>query len=195
MLPLSDTELSYLCQYLSDAEYIYYPVATNYFFDLYSTGCRTKELLQSARWLYVSDDQILLTPLKGNSIRTFTIANISENLLFAIINQIAPYDGLTYRQLKAVLYKIIPVLLPQTEDKSAIDYMFRYNKVKELAAAGKTDAQIQEIFGWLTASYATLYRERVLFTSTPVPEYIYPTIIDNEENFLTSSNGDFIVYQ
>jgi hypothetical protein len=195
MLPLSDTELSYLCLYLSTAEYIYYPVATNYFSDLYNTGCRPKELLAYERWAYIDDANIILTPFKGNSNRTFTINDISSNLLFAIINQVPPYDELTYRQLKAVLYKIIPVLLPQTADKSAIDYMFRYNKVKQLASQGKTDAEIQAIFGWFTLDYATLYRTQSLFTSTPVPEFIYPTITDDAGNYLIDDAGNILVYE
>lgn len=195
MIPLTDTDLSYLCQYLSETEYIYYPIATQYFQDLYNTGCRPKELLAYNRWDYISDSEILLQPLKGNSTRIFTALDLSPSLLFSIINQIAPYDGLTYRQLKAVLFHIIPVLLPQTEVKSAIDYIFRYNKVRNLLAAGKTEAEVQSIFGWYTSAYVTLYAGRALFVSTPVPEYIYPTIQDNADNYLIDSDGSYLLYQ
>lgn len=195
MIPLTDTELKYLCEYLSITEYIYYPIATQYFADLYNTGCRPKELLAYNRWDYISDSEILLTPFKGNDVRTFTADDLSPSLLYSVVNQIAPYDGLTYRQLKAVLFHIIPVLLPQTEDKSAIDYIFRYNKVRTLLAAGKTLAEVQSIFGWFTSAYVTLYSARALFVSTPVPDYIYPTITDNSDNLLTDSDGAFILYQ
>lgn len=195
MIPLDNTDLNYLCQYLAVTEYIYYPVATQFFSDLYNTGCRPKELLAYSRWNYIDPSNIMLSPFKGNAARTFTADQLSDSLLFAIINQIAPYDGLSYRQLKAVLFHIIPVLLPQTENKSAIDYIFRYNKVRQLLAAGMSAADVQAYMGWISADFVTLYSARALFTHTPVPDFVYPTIQDNAGNDLIDSDGSLIVYQ
>jgi hypothetical protein len=194
MIPLPDDDLEALCSFLSTASYIYYPVATDYFSDLYSTGCRPKELLAPNRWTYNSPTDIELIPLKGNATRYFTASDLSSSLLFAIINQVLPYNGLTYRQLKAVLQHIIPVLLPQTADKSAIDYIFRYNKVKQLKAAGKTDAEVQAIFGWINTAFVTLYNTQSLFINSPLPPEIFNTIIDDSANYLTDSDGTLITY-
>ena len=192
--PMTDSELDALCNYLASASYVYYPIATSFFSDLYNTGCRPMELLLVERWQYISSAQILLTPLKGNDIRDFTESELSTNLVFAIQNQIKPYHGLSLRQLESVLQKIIPVLKPQTIDKSAISYIFRYNKAKQLKAAGYNDAQLMSIFGWSSTAYASLYTARTIYRNSPLPPELFNYVTDESGNPLIDNNGDNIIF-
>jgi hypothetical protein len=194
MTILTDQELSYLCKYLSTASYIYYPVATNFFYDLYTTGCRPEELLEIERWSYIDVNIIQLLPLKGNAARGFNPDQLSSSMLFAIPNQVAPYEGLTLRQLTSVLYKIIPVLAIQTINKMAITYMFRYNRVRLLFAAGKTSVEVQSIFGWSSEAYGLLYNTKTLYKNSDLPIFIYPLIIDSNEDYITDADGTLLVY-
>lgn len=190
--PITNTELQQLCTYLTTQSYIYYPISTSFFKDLFSTGCRPNELLQVSRWAYITPSQILLTPLKGNTTRTFTEFDLSQNLIYAIINQIKPYQGLSLRQLTSVLKKILPVPQVKTNNKSAIDYMFRYNFVKFLMNVGYTGAQVQAIMGWNTAYIYTNYYMRGIATSTQLPPIAADTIIDFDGSFVVDNSNNYI---
>jgi len=195
MVPITTEELEQLCNYLSTATYIYYPVATSFFFDLYKTGCRPNELLQSDRWQYINDDQIILQPLKDNLPRYFTSSQLSGDLIFAIQHQVKPYQGLTLRQLTSVMKKILPLVKIQTIDKSAIDYMFRYNRVKQSFAAGETDAEIQSKFGWTNALLPSLYGARIVYRIGELPPFGGNYIVDFDGSRLTDNEGNLLIYQ
>src|SRR3569832_2068547 len=157
LYPITDTELDQLCYYLTQTPYIYYPDTQIFLTDLYNTGCRPNELLEIARWNYISPSQIELTVEKQGTLRIFTESDLSSNLLFAIQNSIAPYSSLTLRQLTWVEKKILPVPQVQTADRSAITYIFRYNYVKKLHNAGKTDAEIRDIMSWSSLFEPSIY--------------------------------------
>ena len=195
MVPVSNEELEQLCNYLSTASYIYYPIATSFFYDLYKTGCRPNELLEIERWSYIDASHIELAPLKGNLTRSFTAADLSENLVFSIVNQVAPYQGLTLRQLTSVMKKILPLIKIQTIDKSAIDYMFRYNKVKSLKDNGDTYTQITEKFGWNNEALAIGYYERIIYRVGELPPVESYHIIDDSGDYLVDDEGNFLVSQ
>lgn len=191
---LSTEDLEELCNYLSTLTYHYYPIATDFFHDLYITGCRPTELLQSNYWQYVTSSDIRLSPRKGNLTRFFTEVQLSTNLVFSIQNSIRPYNSLSLRQLTSVLKKILPVPEITSPHKSAIDYMFRYNRVKQFAVAGKTDLEISTIFGWNNALMATSYRTAIIYASEPIPPYPGNKIIDNNGDSLIDSNGSQISF-
>lgn len=191
--PITHEELNSLCSYLSATAYIYYPVSVSFFKDLFNTGCRPSELLDISRWTIIDPDTVELQPLKGNDTRTFNTTDLSEDLLFAIMFNVEPYGSLSLRQLTSVLKKILPVDIIQTVEKSAIDYMFRYNKVQTLHYQGLTDEQIQEIFGWSTPLMAASYRQQTLYRGGPfIPEFDN-IIADNEGNLLCDFDSSFIL--
>jgi hypothetical protein len=190
MVPLTNEELRQLCEYLSTASYIYYPVATDFFRDLYKTGCRPNELLQVERWNYISDSEIILTPLKDNLPRAFIAADLSPSLLFAIQNNIKPYQSLT-----SVMKKILPLVKIQTIDKSAIDYMFRYNKVKTLKDQGESDSEIQSRFGWTNALLPSLYGARIVYRIGELPPFGGNYLVDYDGTRITDNEGNLLVYQ
>jgi hypothetical protein len=55
------------------------------------------------------------------------------------------------------------------KNKSAIDYMFRYNYVRQLAASGMSDADIAIKMGWSSATLASSYRTAAIYSSAPLP--------------------------
>lgn len=189
---VTDNELDLLCQWLSQQTYIYYPVATDFILDLYNTGCRPMELLTQGLWNYVSSTDIELTPLKGNNTRTFTEAELSNGLVYAIQNDIRPYNALSLRQLTSVMKKIITWFKLETADKSAIDYAFRYNKVKQLHNAGNSDATIQTIFGWIEPAMPASYYSQDLFIVGNFPPDINGLIIDYDGTFVIDDSGNYI---
>lgn len=191
---LTDEKLNELCVYMTQQSYIYYPVQQFFLSDLYTTGCRPRELLMVNRWTYISAANIQLQPLKGNNTRTFTAADISDELEFAIINQVRPYQGLSLRQLTSVTKKILPVPQVQTIEKSAVDYLFRYNYVKQLHLSGMSDADITLKMGWISPLLASAYYSRIMFTTEPVPILETFFIIDADGTRIADSNGDLIIY-
>jgi hypothetical protein len=192
---LTDEELSDLTSYLSSASYIYYPIATDYFHDLYVTGCRPMELLTVSNWSFNGIDTYTLQPLKGNNLRYFTSADLSNSLKEAIQLQIDPYHSLSYRQLKSVLYKIIPVVIIMTEKKNAIEYMFRYNRVKEDYKAGMSYADITTKFGWVSLMLAYSYNIQTLYKLGDLPVFVNFGLIDSDGTFLITETGTYITSQ
>lgn len=194
MTIITTQQLEDLCSSLSETEYIYYPISKSYFKDLYTTGCRPQELLTITRWNYINASNIILDPLKNNNNRTFTAAELSNNLLQSIITQVEPYESLSLRQLSSVLKKILPVLRIQTIEKSAIDYMFRYNRVRQLFAQGQTAAQLATKFGWINPNLAYSYGNKTLYSSTPLPPPTGSFITDSNGDKIIDFNGDFVNY-
>lgn len=191
---LTDSELDNLCLYLTQTPYIYYPQTQTFLTDLYNTGCRPNELLEIGRWLYVDASHIYLTVEKQGTTRIFTTADLSSDLLFAIQNLADPYGSLTLRQLTWVEKKILPVIQVQTIDKSAITYIFRYNYVKKLHNAGKTDAEIRSIMSWSATFEPSIYYDADIYSTSPPPPLLYNTISDDAENLLVDDAGNFISY-
>lgn len=163
---INDTELNELCGYLTAQTYSYFPIAKSFIEDLFSTGCRPNELIDVTRWNFISENEIILSPLKSNYNRSFTSSQLSDSLLFAIENNIKPYDGLTLRQLESIIKKILPMVQVGTESKSAIAYIFRYNFVKQLHESGVTDNAIKDVMGWSSILLASSYYLKVLYSET-----------------------------
>jgi len=191
---LTDSELDLCCDWLRDQVYIYYPVASSFMNDLYNTGCRPQELLDQTLWIYNSPTDVELTPLKGNSTRTFLEADLSASLIYAIQNNIKPYNSLTLRQLTSVMKKMITWFKIETVDKSAIDYGFRYNVIKKLHNAGSTDAAIQAVFGWSSSLMPASYYGQSLYIVGSLPTSTF-YITDNSRNFLIDDSSNFIISQ
>jgi hypothetical protein len=146
---------------------------------MYTTGMRPVEAVTISKWTYISPTNIILQPAKGNSIRTFTETELTPGLVTAIQNQIDPYQGLTIRQLSSVTKKLLPVTEVSVNEKSIIDYMFRYNRVKLMAKSGMSDSAIQTAFGWSSPLLSISYRTALIFSPTPIPVMGYGTLTVN----------------
>lgn len=174
---ISDTTLNELCFYMISQTYPYYPIVTEFNTDLYYTGCRPNELLNTSLWTYNSPTDIQLSPLKGNSTRYFVASNLTDNLLFAIQNNTKPYQGLTLRQLQYVNKKVMPTPQVQTIDKSSVSYMYRYNYIKQLSLQGLSNAAIATRMGQSSSVIAAGYVGERLYSTTqlpPLPPVIMP---------------------
>lgn len=188
LFPITTTQLNELCHYLSETSYTYYPIVTDYTLDLLNTGARPKELLNQARWTYNSSSDIQLTPEKGNGTRFFTSTDLTTGLIFAIQNNVRPYQSLSLRQLESVLKKILPTPRVQTIDKSAISYMFRYNYIKQLSVNGMSDAAIAVRMGQSSGSVVAIYNGRQLYSTTQLPPL--PPIMRHPYRLITYTNGE-----
>jgi hypothetical protein len=183
MPTITSTGLDILCSFLKDATYPYYPVTNSFATDLYVTGSRPSELLDSSKWVYVNDNEITLTPLKNNLPRYFKKTDLSNNLFNAIIDQVKPYNNLSLRQLEYNLYNVLPVAFVGTVAKSAIAYIFRYNYIRKLNEQGVSDADILLLMGWQNEWLPYMYYSKVILTDVPY----------NPVRRLANSNGDILV--
>lgn len=194
LYPISDEQLKVLAQGLKETLYQYYPVTRDYMRDIYETGARPMEMLQINRWTVINATQVNMQPQKGNAVRVFDKTKLSANLNASIISQARPYNGLSLRQISSVIKKILPTERIQTIKKSAIDYLFRYNRVKELAAAGFTDTQIATAFGWSGSSMAYGYRTTILYSWQPMPPITVAVLIDDAGNIIIDNAGNEISF-
>lgn len=135
---------------------IYYPDTLHYYRDLLATGCRPTEPFLINRW-FAGGDYVTLIPLKGNNARQFNINSISNSLLDAIINNKAPYSGLTISQVRLQFAKQFPINQLYVQSKPIDLYAFRYFKAKLLKAQGYSQPQIQSYFGWTNNSIVQVY--------------------------------------
>lgn len=191
---LTDQQIETVCNIVSQTAYRYYPVSRDFFQDLYNTGCRPSELVDVGLWHYVDDDNIILDTLKDNADRYFTSNDLSDSLYFAVINDIAPYDGLTLRQLESVLYKILPYISIQTEVKSAISYVFRYNYVRKLYNAGMPALDIQHQMGWSSTALVYSYSQAAIYGVPKAIEELTSRLIDNQSNYIVDNSGNYITF-
>ena len=173
MIPFTGYQLDNMLVDLIATPYVYYPIANEFFQDMYVTGMRPVEAVTISKWTYISPTTIILQPAKGNSIRTFIEAELTPNFVFAIQNQIKPYEGLTVRQLSSVTKKLLPVPEVTVNEKSIIDYMFRYNRVQMMAKGGASDTAIQTAFGWSSPLLAGSYRTAPIFSPSIIPTMPY----------------------
>lgn len=185
--PLTSDQLQIICQFITLYPPPYSNIVTDFINDLYVTGCRPNELLDATRWIENpgNADQWKLTPEKGNDPRYFYKSILSASLTNAIVNQIPPYDRLTLRQLEYVMHRVNPVGSLMTDDKLISAYIFRYNRVRDFVRDGKTDPQVQSIFGWDNIGLVARYNGRSLFS-------IYDSIPD-ETFYMANANNDILI--
>jgi integrase len=192
---ITDAELDITCQSMASTTPQYNPVVQDYMRDLYATGARPAELTDQTLWTYINNNSSILDTLKGNNDRDIESFLLSNSLLFAIQNNIRPYNSLSIRQLEFVMKRIITPSIIGTNNKSAISYIFRYNKAKLLHNGGSTDLQIQTYFGWNDiAMAATYYNQDIFFLISELPGEVY-YIVDSNFDLLIDSNNDAIVSQ
>jgi hypothetical protein len=190
---LTNAELDDICYYLTQTEYIYYPETNEYLTDLYNTGARPNEMFSITRWLYSSPASIRLQPLKENDQRFFQETELTPNFVADIINQVRPYNSLTQRQLSSVLKKILPVTGLQTNDKSAIEYIFRYNYVKKLHDAGMSDVDISTIMGWQYVAQASVYYLKQIFAENTSPPIYNHYLVDADNTIIQDDDADKLI--
>jgi hypothetical protein len=188
---ITSSQLDFLCSFLVNATYPYYPVTQSFAADLYNTGCRPNELLFPTRWSYISDEEIILQPLKNNLPRYFKKVDLSISLFNGVINQVSPYNNLSLRQLQYNFYNVLPVNFVGTVDKSAIAYIFRYNYVRKLHDEGLTDNDILYLMGWQYPWLPYIYYSKILISD--IPFTTIKKILDFNGDSLIDSDGTFVI--
>lgn len=195
MTQIDNSELTRICQFLTLAPPPFYSVVSEYLNDMYVTGCRAEEPLTINRWTWNSPDadHVTLSPFKLSNDRVFKKTFLSSSLLLAIENQIDPYDGLSLRQLEYSMRQVSAFGTASLTDRYIIAYIFRYYRVRDYIADGKTQAEVNSIFGWQNLTMSERYTDAELF----VYNYIIPAetyyIRDQAANIIVDANGDRIV--
>lgn len=182
MFDISSSELLRLCQGIINYPPPFYSIQQTFVCDLYTTGCRPQEVLEPVRWQQseMSVSYWTLQPLKGNFTREIPKCFLSDHLNDAITNQYQPYYNLSLRQLEYSMKQITSVGRVEVETKEMVAYIFRYNLVKMLIAAGQSNSEIQTHFGWKNPPMPWNYGSKQL----KVTYFNIPT----ETYYLTSSN-------
>ena len=197
MFNISTTELQSLCQYICNFPPPFYSIVSDFVNDLYTTGCRPTELIQTNRWIQsiIDANYWTMQPQKGNNTREILKSSISTNLNQAIINQVRPYQHLTVRQLEYSMKQIIPVGTITKDTKEMVSYIFRYNRVKILLGKGATNGQIQTFFGWLNPPLPWNYGSAQLAIQINALPAETNYLNDNANNRLINSDGAVIISQ
>jgi hypothetical protein len=187
LYPIDNTQLNLICQFYTTTKPPFYSLVQSAMQDLYNTGCRPSEIIKFDLWQQDpgNSDNWQLQPLKGNNIRTIPKNLLSDSLNYAIQNQIKPYQGLTVRQIEYSMKQIAPFGVVTTDDKFAICYCFRYNKVRLLLAEGYDQSFISQYFGWIEPTIQAQYSYRQL--------YIYYNDLPAETFFISNINQDILI--
>lgn len=144
---ITNLELDTILTETINAKNHYYNLSKTYFTDLYNLGCRSKEPLSIERWSY-NNNKVYLNTFKTEAIRIFEANQLSENLLYSILENKPAYGGLTYDQLTLDFTRSIPVHPIYVGDKIANTYLFRYNRAKQMHDKGNKISDVQNFFGW-----------------------------------------------
>lgn len=194
--PINNNELTRICQFLTLAQPPFYNEVTNYLNDLYVTGCRATEPLLFNRWQWNTPDSntVTLTPLKLSHDRIFQKGMLSASLLTAIENQIKPYGSLTLRQIEYSMRAVSAFGTMLLTERYTVAYAFRYYKVRDLLNDGRTQSEVNTLFGWNNPLMSERYSTAQLYIfSNQIPDETYylsqwnnDQIIDSDETFVVS---------
>lgn len=153
---IEDTQLDDLLLNVINSEFLLHHYSKDFFSDLYITGCRSTELLKPEKWKLYSN-QVQLTTLKTESLRTFPMSVLSSNFLSSLVDGISPYNGLTYDQATLEFRKVIQLHPIYSGDRIADTYLFRYNRAR-LEYRQKSDLlHVMKYFGWYSGNIAAQY--------------------------------------
>lgn len=153
---LSNNVLNELCIQIAKSKHFYYEGSTDYFTDLYLTGCRSTELLDISRWRKIND-VYELTTLKTEAKRIIPQHLLSENFKVAQLENKKPYNQLTYDQLTLELRKVSPMHPIWSGKRIADTYLFRYNRARQHFTVSQNIFITMDFFGWLSTAIATNY--------------------------------------
>lgn len=153
---VSDQELNSILLDLCLSPHLYYIESHLYFSDLYRTGCRSTELLNTELW-QINTNYAYLTTLKTHEQRRFSLSELSTGFKDAIKYNSRPYGGLTYDQLTLELRRAIKLHPIYSGKRIADTYLFRYNKARRLMHQYKSISQVMEIMAWKSEEVANSY--------------------------------------
>ncbi len=155
--------------------------------DIYTTGCRPEELLNTLLWAVdpIDPSLFLLTPLKGNLIRTIPRQYLSGDFNSSFDLSLDPYGSLSLRQLEYSIKQVAPFGVVLTGNRFAVVYAFRYNRIREYIFYGYTQAEVNVIFGWINPLMSTRYTDAILS--------VFSYLIPAETYFLNDSNANHVI--
>jgi hypothetical protein len=153
---LTNTELDLLLQDVINSTLLLHNYSSDYFQDLYLTGCRSRELLLPDKWKLYSDKAALST-MKTEAIRIFPMSVLSSNFLSSLANGHSPYNGLTYDQLTKEFRTVVKLHPIYSGERIADTYLFRYNRARIEFAKRQNLKEVMDYFGWFSENVASKY--------------------------------------
>lgn len=153
---ISNEELNQLLQEVINSTLHLHHYSSDYFQDLYITGCRSSELLRPDRWLLYNDKAELST-LKTEAIRIFPVAQLSSNFISSLAEGREPYNGLTYDQLTKEFRQVIKLHPIYSGNRIADTYLFRYNRARLEYSKSNNLLHVMDYFGWYSGTIAAKY--------------------------------------
>ena len=127
-----------------------------------NTGCRSSESLNKSLWSVPGDGLVYLSPLKGNSTRSFPVSQIPSSYIDWLLGVNNLYDHMTERRLSysfEMLYKYPNVM---KGNKQSALYLFRYHYVQLAYSLGISVSDITSNMGWSSDTIALGYINAVL---------------------------------
>lgn len=124
---------------------------------LYSTGCRPAEIFTLSLWSGTDLLGYQLQPLKGNSTRFFSAADLPLFFRRWILGFDVDYLKLTYGKSVGIFKQFAYPYPIYAKSKDCDLYCYRYRYVRKLQLDGLTLTQITDHMGWADEAIATGY--------------------------------------
>lgn len=153
---INDTELNELLLEAISSKHHHWSATKYYLQDLYNTGCRSKELLDTSKWK-VLPTVVQLTTSKTEAIRTFPKDLLSPIFIYSVENAVLPYDWLTYDQLTREFRKVMRIHPIWSGDRIADTYLYRYNRARLMMKESGNLLTVMDFFGWYSPTIASKY--------------------------------------
>ncbi len=134
----------------------YYGVVQDYFMDMYTTGCRSNELLFPERWR-IENGNAILTTFKTSKPRIFPTSNLTDQFVSSIMDGEKPYNAISEHQVMNEYKKHFKLVNLHCGEKATQLYTFRYNRARIEYERLKDIEQVMVYMGWTNVNVARGY--------------------------------------
>lgn len=114
---------------------------------MYLTGCRAEESVNFNMWSFVSENIVMLKPLKNNNNRIFDVTELPQEFTSFVNGEYATTLGFNYRKLQYYIDSSIGYYGLTVGNKKIKCHVFRHNFAKRLFDSGLAEEAIQMLMG------------------------------------------------
>jgi len=164
MYILSDAEILSVCLRVQEYHEEYDQVTNDFFTVLLNTGCRPEELMNITRWTWNGISPIDMQPLKGNNLRGFQKADLTPAFIQHIEAQEQYFNIYSIDKYNYIFNKYNSFGPLRVQNKLIRNYLYRYNKVRQLRLEGWSFERITNWFGWTNSGIVTGYAVKEIYT-------------------------------
>ena len=124
---------------------------------LYLSGCRANDALEFNRWQLLANSSVLLTPQKGNNLRSFGASELPILFYNSLVDNENIFEYLSYPKVLYYLDELLNKYDFRIIKKRCTNHLFRHNYAKLLKNDGFTDIEIKDKLGEKNLSSAMQY--------------------------------------